>query len=54
MICVASSDPESFESIDRYRAEIKHVKRDKPIFLILTKSDLQDNLENPIDLAQLR
>ena len=40
MICVACNDPDSFESIDRFKAEIKHLKQDKPIFLILTKFDM--------------
>ena len=59
MLCVACNDPASFESIDSWRAVIKTVApADKPIFLILTKSDLleqqQHQLENPIDIAQLR
>ena len=32
-------------SIERWKAEIQSVHEDRPIFLVLTKSDLSNNLE---------
>ena len=40
MICVACNIPESFDSIGKWKAEIKEVEPEKPIVLILTKRDL--------------
>ena len=40
MIVVAVNDEYSFESIERWRAEIQQIEPYKPIFLILSKIDL--------------
>ena len=40
MICVACNDPESLEHIAKWKAEIKEKEPQKPIALVLTKSDL--------------
>ena len=40
MICVASNQPTSLESVSRWIAEIKEVEPFVPIALILTKSDI--------------
>ena len=53
IICVACNDQASFDSIDKWSAEIKKNSRpDKPIFLILTKTDLSDE-EKVVTLEQL-
>ena len=53
MICVSTNQPSSFESIERWRNEIIEVESDKPIMLILTKSDLQDIMNDPVTIEQL-
>ena len=45
MICAASNSRTSFENIDRWRAEIAEVKAYAPKVLILTKSDLLDEID---------
>ena len=40
MICVACNLRTSFENIEKWRAEIQAVEQNKPIILVLTKSDL--------------
>ena len=42
MICVACNQPSSFENIDKWRNEISEVEPEKPVMLILTKSDMID------------
>ena len=44
MICVACSDRDSFGSIEKWMSEIQGVAPEKPIFLILTKNDLEDSV----------
>ena len=44
MICVACNSKTSFASVDKWRNEITEVEQDKPIMLILTKSDLEGAL----------
>ena len=40
MICVACNLRTSFENIEKWRVEIQAVEQNKPIILVLTKSDL--------------
>ena len=42
MICVATNMRDSLERIMNWRAEIEAVELDKPIYLVLTKSDLKE------------
>ena len=52
MICAAANQRSSFDNIDRWRNEIKSVEPEKPIMLILTKSDMADNgLVAEVDLV---
>ena len=44
MICVSCDSMASFNRIDQYNSEIKAVEPDKPVLLILTKSDLEDQV----------
>lgn len=46
MICVACNQKDSLEHVERWQAEIRDVEPDKPIALLLTKSDLQDAMED--------
>ena len=45
---------ESFEHIERWRDEIKMVEREKPIFLFLTKRDLEGHVNEPVTFEQLK
>ena len=54
MICVATNARTSFDSIDRWRNEINKVESDKPTMLILTKSDLQEVVDDPVSIEELR
>ena len=40
MVCVAANAPSSLESVTRWKAEIAEIEPDKPVALLLTKSDL--------------
>ena len=42
MICVACNALSSFESIEKWKAEIHEIDATKPILLIQTKKDLED------------
>ena len=42
MICVSCNGPDSFNSIERWKAEINEIAVTKPIMLIRTKHDLED------------
>ena len=42
MICVACNQKSSFDNIDKWRNEISEVEPEKPVMLILTKSDMID------------
>ena len=49
MICVAANSVESFESLRNWQVEIQNTEQDKPIYLILTKKDLIESLEEDED-----
>ena len=53
MICVACNARNSFENIEKWRAEIQAVETSKPIILILTKSDLAVNATDPVTEEEL-
>lgn len=48
MICVACNNIDSLENVGRWKAEIQEIESQKPICLVLTKSDLADNIEEPV------
>ena len=55
MICVATNQRDSFENIDWWRNEIQTIEPKKPIMLVLTKSDLQDQIEDsPVTFEELK
>ena len=54
MICVACNLPTSLESVARWKAEIQEIEPEKPITLILTKSDLAELIENPIEFSAIK
>ena len=53
MICVACNNRDSLENVRKWKSEIETVEPKKPMILILTKSDLKDNVDMPIKLAEL-
>ena len=40
MICVAVPNSDSLDNINKWKAEISRIEPDKPMILILTKSDM--------------
>ena len=48
MICVASNSQDSLENIPIWQNEIVEIEPEKPIILVLTKSDLIDFVDNPV------
>ena len=42
MICVAVNSKASFDNIEKWRKEIVSIEIDKPIVLLLTKSDMEE------------
>ena len=53
MICVACNVRSSFDNIEKWRAEIQAVETSKPIILILTKSDLSGQVDDPVTEEEL-
>ena len=54
MVCIATNNRTSLENLDRWRNEIQSVEQSKPILLVLTKSDLMDDAEDPVELEELQ
>jgi len=54
MICVAANSHESLESVARWKSEIQEIEQEKPVALILTKSDLADEIDEPVDLPMVK
>ena len=50
MICVACNNRDSFDNVGKWKSDIQTVEPNKPIILILTKSDLKTALEEPVKL----
>lgn len=53
MICVACNVRSSFDNIEKWRAEIQAVETSKPIILVLTKSDLSGQVDDPVTEEEL-
>ena len=54
MICVAANAQSSFANIEKWRSEIIDIEPERPIALILTKSDLADMSDNPVTIDMMR
>ena len=48
MICVACNQRSSLDAVGRWQAEIREIVHDRPIALVLTKSDLADNIDDAV------
>jgi len=48
MICVAANQPSSLENVNKWKNEIAEIEPDKPVALILTKSDLAEIVEDDL------
>ena len=53
MICVACNNTDSLANAERWKVEIQEIEPEKPIALILTKSDLQEVLDDPDDMVTI-
>ena len=49
MICFAANAPTSLQNANKWAGEIRQSRPNTPLILVLTKSDLKDYCENPID-----
>ena len=57
MICVAANNPDSLKNVQKWKAEIMETCPEKPILLVLTKSDLEeaiDDEDSKVTFAQIR
>ena len=54
IICVACNARDQLDSVGKWKADFQAVEPAKPIALILTKSDLAGECEEPITLEELR
>lgn len=54
MICVAANASSSFMNIEKWRSEIIDIEPERPIALILTKSDLSDIVDDPVSIDMLK
>ena len=54
MICVACNLPTSLESVARWKAEIQEIEPEKPITLILTKSDLAEFIDDAVTFTTIK
>ena len=50
MICVATDNWTSFNNIRKWKDEIQSVEPEVPIMIVLTKSDLKNDLDKPVKL----
>lgn len=54
MICVAANSVDSLENVHLWQNEIVEKEPDKPIMLILTKSDLIDYVDDAVTYQQIK
>ena len=54
LILAASNDQESLESVAKWKAEIREIEAYAPILLVLSKSDLLEETEEAVDVAQIK
>ena len=53
MICVACNSRNSLDNVARWKAEIQEIEPSRPIAIILTKSDLEDQVEDPVTMDDI-
>ena len=46
MICVASNNKESLDSVNHWKVEVEDIEPERPKVLILTKSDLLNEIKD--------
>lgn len=51
MICVAANQPSSLENVAKWKNEIAEIEPEKPVALILTKSDLADIVDEELKVT---
>ena len=54
MICVAANSVDSLDNIHLWQSEIVEKEPEKPIMLILTKSDLVDYVDDAVTYQQIK
>lgn len=54
MICVGCNQESSLESVARWKAEIQEIEPEKPIALILTKSDLAEFIDDAVTFTTIK
>ena len=54
MICVAANSVDSLENVQLWQNEIVEKEPEKPIMLILTKSDLIDYVDDAVTYQQIK
>ena len=55
MICVACNNQESLDNVNRWKVEIQDIEATKPIMLVLTKSNLMEELEGEcVDMTAIK
>jgi len=56
MICVAANSHDSLENVVRWKTEIQEIEQEKPVALILTKSDLAEGgeLDEPVEFSMVK
>lgn len=53
MILIATNDRNSLDNVQRWRNEIEMIEQEKPIILILTKSDLAEGIDEPVTFEEV-
>ena len=54
MICVATNNRESLESVERWKDEIQEIEQSIPIALILTKADFLGMMDDGVDVSMIK
>ena len=54
MLCVATNNRATLDTIGKWTTEIRQICMDTPIVLVGTKSDLRSDVANPITLNELK
>ena len=54
MICVATNSTSSYDHIDSWRNKIQQVEQEKPIMIVLTKTDLSESVSEKVEYPQIQ
>ncbi len=54
MICVAANNRDSLAHIPQWQNEIAMTEPQKPVMLVLTKSDLVDYVDEPVTYEEIK